>query len=375
MNFEALLNKVIELKASDLFITAGKPLCAKVNGRMINLTEEILTPERSESIVLGVMNPTQQSEFLLRKESNFAIQTNNEDRFRVSAFFERFNIGAVLRRIKGEIPKLETLGVPEQLANFAMLKRGLIIMAGATGAGKSSTLAAMISHRNHNADGHIITIEDPIEFIHKHGRSIITQREVGLDTESFGIALKNTLRQAPDVILIGEIRSSDTMEYALQFAETGHLCLATLHASNASQALERIISFFPAIKHKQIWLELSLNLKVVIAQELLPAIDGKSSVPAVEILLNTPVIQSCIKRGEVDILKEYMVKGRDLGMQTFDQSLFDLFVAKKISMEEALKFADSESELRLMIRLASKSHTDTGSLDGVGLQDDDTGGQ
>lgn len=375
MNFEALLNKVIELKASDLFITAGKPLCAKVNGRMINLTEEILTPERSKSIVLGVMNPTQQSEFLLRKESNFAIQTNNEDRFRVSAFFERFNIGAVLRRIKGEIPKLETLGVPEQLANFAMLKRGLIIMAGATGAGKSSTLAAMISHRNHNADGHIITIEDPIEFIHKHGRSIITQREVGLDTESFGIALKNTLRQAPDVILIGEIRSSDTMEYALQFAETGHLCLATLHASNASQALERIISFFPAIKHKQIWLELSLNLKVVIAQELLPAIDGKSSVPAVEILLNTPVIQSCIKRGEVDILKEYMVKGRDLGMQTFDQSLFDLFVAKKISMEEALKFADSESELRLMIRLASKSHTDTGSLDGVGLQDDDTGGQ
>jgi twitching motility protein PilU len=369
MGFEAVLAKVEELKGSDLFIIANKPLCVKVEGSFINLTEEILTVEKAKSLVLGLMTPAQHNEFVLKKELNFAIQTANEERFRVSAFFERFNVGAVLRRIRADVPFLTDLGLPDKVAEFAMIKRGMVLMVGATGAGKSSTLAAMIRHRNHNSSGHIITVEDPIEFTHKHDKSIITQREVGLDTDSFGIALKNTLRQAPDVILIGEIRSSDTMEYALQFAETGHLCLATLHASNANQALERIISFFPAIKHKQIWLELSLNLKAVVAQQLLPRADGKGSVPAVEILINTPIVQSIIKKGEVDTLKEYMAKGQDVGMQTFDQSLFDLYKSKKVTAEEALKYADSENELRLMIRLDNKSHTDTGSLDGVGLKE------
>ena len=369
MGFEAVLAKAEEMKASDLFIIANKPLVVKIEGEFVNLTEEILTAEKTKSLILGLMTKEQQSEFLAKKELNFAVETPNQERFRISAFFERFNVGAVLRRIRADVPDLKSLNLPKQLGDFAMIKRGLVLMVGATGSGKSSTLAAMIKHRNSIASGHIITVEDPIEFSHKHDKCIITQREVGIDTDSFGIALKNTLRQAPDVILIGEIRSSDTMDYALQFAETGHLCLATLHASNANQALERIISFFPAMKHKQIWLELSLNLKVVIAQQLLPRADGKGSVPAVEILTNTPATQGCIKRGEVDTLKEYMSRERDLGMQTFDQSLFDLYKSKQVTEEEVLKYADSENELRLMIRLDNKSHTDTGSLDVIGLQE------
>lgn len=369
MNFDAILNKVSELQASDLFITAGKPLCVKVNGEIRNLDEDILTPEKAKNLVLSLMSTKEQAEFLVKKEYNFAIHTPSAGRFRVSAFLERFHVGAVLRRIRADIPELSDLEVPQILGAFCMMTRGLILVVGATGVGKSSTLAAMIGHRNHNTSGHIVTIEDPIEFIHEHDKCIVTQREVGVDTDSYGIALKNTLRQAPDVILIGEIRSSDTMEYALQFAETGHLCLATLHANNANQALDRIINFFPAIKHQQIWLELSLNLKVIIGQQLIPRIDKEGRVPAIEILINTPIIQSCIKKGEVDLLKEYMAKGQNFGMQTFDQALFLLYKNKKISLENAVKFADQESELRLMVRLDNGTNSDMGSLTDVGLQE------
>lgn len=369
MNFDALLKKVVDLQASDLFITSGKPLCVKVNGTIQNLTADILTPEKAKSIVMSLMSTKQQDEFLVRKELNFAIQTTQAGRFRVSAYYERFNVGAVLRRIKGAIPLLEELDLPPIVSQFAMLKRGLVLLVGATGVGKSSTLAAMVGYRNHNSNGHIVTIEDPIEFLHEHDNCIVTQREVGIDTDNYGVALKNALRQAPDVILIGEIRSSETMEYAIQFAETGHLCLATLHANNANQALDRIINFFPSIKHAQVWLELSLNLKAIVAQQLVPRLEGDGRIAAVEILINTPVIQSCIKKGEIDILKEYMTKGQNVGMQTFDQALFELYKNKKISLENALHYADSESELRLMVRLDSGT-TDEGSLTGVGLQDE-----
>lgn len=368
MNFDSLLTKVAELKASDLFIAAGKPLCAKVHGEIVNLTQEILTEEKAKAMVLGMMNAQLQAEFLEKKEANFAIQVANVGRFRVSAFFEKFNVGAVLRMISVEIPTLETLGLPPIIGEFAMQKRGLVLLIGATGVGKSSTMAAMINYRSTKSPGHIVTIEDPIEFIHKHDKSIITQREVGVDTTSYGTALKNTLRQAPDVIVIGEIRSSETMEYAIQFSETGHLCLATLHANNANQALDRIINFFPAVKQQQIWLEMSLNLKAVVGQQLLPRINGKGRVAALEILINTPVIQACIKRGEIDILKEYMAKGNTVGMQTFDQALFQLYKDQKISFEDAIKFADSESEVRLKARLDSGESKSTGSLKDVGLK-------
>jgi len=370
MSFDDYLLKMVELKGSDLFITVGKPPCVKANGVFIDLETEPLTPDKCKALVMGLMDAKQQSEFLDRKEYNFAISTKATGRFRVSAFIERFNVGAVLRSILTKIPLLQDLELPAILGELAMIKRGLIIVAGATGVGKSTTMAAMIGYRNHNSVGHIVTIEDPIEFIHQHDKCIITQREVGVDTESYGLALKNTLRQAPDVILIGEVRSSDTMEYAIQFAETGHLCVATLHANNANQALDRIMSFFPAIKHAQIWLELSLNLKAVVGQQLLPRLDGKSRVPAIEVLLNTPIIQQCIKKGDVEALKEYMVKGRSVGMQTFDQALFDLYKAKKISYEDALKHADSENELRLMIKLDGGKNLDTGSLTGIGLKKD-----
>lgn len=369
MNFDVLLKKVVELQASDLFITAGKPLCVKVNGTIKSITNEILTPEKAKDIILSLMSEKQQEEFIHKKELNFAVQTPQSGRFRVSAYFERFNVGAVLRRIKGEIPKLDELRLPQIVNQFAMLKRGLVLLVGATGVGKSSTLAAMVGYRNHNSTGHIITIEDPIEFIHEHDQCIVTQREVGVDTDSYGVALKNTLRQAPDVILIGEIRSSDTMEYAIQFAETGHLCLATLHANNANQALDRIMSFFPSIKHAQVLLELSLNLKAIVAQQLVPCLDDERRIAAVEIMVNTPVIQSCIKKGEIDQIKEYMAKGQTVGMQTFDQSLFELYKNKKISVENALRYADSESDMRLKIRLESGEAADTGSLNGVGLQE------
>lgn len=369
MNFDALLEQMVKDNASDLFITSGKPPCIKINGVLSALNEPILSPETARAMVFSLMDERQQREFIEHKECNFAIQTQYAGRFRVSAFFEKFNVGAILRRISADIPVLKDLELPKIIADITMLKRGLIIVSGATGVGKSTTLAAMIGHRNHNSTGHIVTVEDPIEFMHAHDKCIVTQREVGIDTVSYGVALKNALRQAPDVILIGEIRSSDTMEYAIQFAETGHLCLATLHANNANQTLDRIISFFPSTKHAQIWLELSLNLRGIISQQLIPAIDGKSRIAAMEILINTPIIQSCIKKGDVNAIKAYMAKGENDGMQTFDRALYELYKANKITYEEALKYTDSENEFRLMVKFDKGTNKDIGSLEGIGLKE------
>lgn len=351
MSLAIWLNQVVEKKASDLFITVGVPPMMKIDGKLVTLSGENLTEAQTKEIVFGMLNNEQQAQFSKTKEFNFAIQQENLGRFRVSAFQQRSVYGAVLRRIENTIPTLTQLGMPETLNNFALIQRGLVLVVGATGAGKSSTLAAMIGNRNKNTKGHIISIEDPIEFVHNHEGCIITQREVGIDTDSFEVALKNTLRQAPDVILIGEIRSLETMNYAISFAETGHLCLATLHANNAHQALDRIASFFPHEMLKQLWMDLSLNLKAIIAQQLIPIKDSEGRVPAVEILINTPIIAEHMRKGEINELKEFMIKSGELGMQTFDQSLFKLYTDGKISYESALQYADSENEIRLMIKL------------------------
>jgi len=352
MNLEACLNSLVEQKGSDLFITVGVPPMIKVNGKIAPLGDEKLSEEQTKNIVFAMLSPEQQAQFSKTKELNFAIFRNNLGRFRVSAFQQRSVFGAVFRRIETIIPTLEELNIPKTLEEFALVQRGLVLLVGATGSGKSSTLAAMIGYRNQNTKGHIISIEDPIEFVHEHKQCIVTQREVGIDTDSFEIALKNTLRQAPDVILIGEIRSQDTMNYAITFSETGHLCLATLHANNANQALDRIASFFPPTMHSQLWMDLSLNLKAIVAQQLIPLKMGEGRVPAVEILINTPVISEHIRKGEVDVLKDFMAKSNELGLQTFDQSLFKLYSENKISYESALKYADSENEIRLMIKLS-----------------------
>jgi len=299
------------------------------------------------------MNKEQQDAFKRDHECNFAINTRGLGRFRVSAFYQRNLIGMVLRRIEVNIPKVAELGLPPILEQLAMTKRGLIIFVGATGTGKSTSLAAMIGHRNENSSGHIISIEDPIEYIHQHRGCIITQREVGMDTDSFEVALKNTLRQAPDVIMIGEVRQRETMEQAVTFAETGHLCLCTLHANNANQALDRIIHFFPSDRHDQIWMDLSLNLKAIIAQQLIPTMDGQGRRAAVEVLINTPLMADHIRKGEVHLLKELMTKSTELGMQTFDQGLYRLYAAGEISYDAALTHADSANDLRLMIKLGA----------------------
>jgi twitching motility protein PilU len=362
-----LLNKMVELKGSDLFITVGIPACIKSDGTISNLNDHVFTTEETKEIIFSLMDPLQQQELLKTKEYNFALQTET-GRFRINVFYQRNNIGAVLRRIETKIPELKELQVPDILAELIMNHRGLIILVGATGSGKSSTLAAMVGHRNQNSYGHIITIEDPIEFIHHHAKSIITQREVGIDTESFDLALKNTLRQAPDVILIGEIRTQDTMNYAINFSETGHLCLATLHANNANQALDRIINFFPHEKRHQLLMDLSLNLRSIIAQQLIPIAAGKGRIPAVEILINTPAISENIKKGDISGIKEHISKGNTIGMQTFDQALFTLYKNKKITYEEALRHADSENELRLIIKLSTGQNNLGSELDHIKLQ-------
>ncbi|MES2663872.1 MAG: PilT/PilU family type 4a pilus ATPase, partial [Pseudomonadota bacterium] len=311
---------------------------------------------------LGVMNDYQKKEFLETKECNFALSVRGTGRFRVSAFYQRNLMGMVLRRIETHIPTLEELGLPLTLKDIVMAKRGIVFFVGATGTGKSSSLAALIGYRNMNSHGHIISIEDPIEYLHRHQGCIITQREVGVDTDSYEIALRNTLRQAPDVIVIGEIRSRETMEYSLMFAETGHLVLATLHANNADQALERIINLFPAERRDQIWMELSLNLRAIVAQQLIPLPDRKSRIPAVEILRNTPLIADLIRKQEVHLLKELMSRSRENGMQTFDQALYDLYKDNKITYEDAIAHADSANDLRLLIKIgprgAAKSTVD-----------------
>jgi twitching motility protein PilU len=354
-------------KASDLFITAGVPPSMKVHGRIGPITQNALTPQQSRDMVLNVMTPAQREEFEKTHECQFAISASGIGRFRVSCFYQRNCVGMVLRRIESKIPTIEELTLPPVIKQLAMTKRGIIIFVGATGTGKSTSLAAMIGYRNQNSTGHIITIEDPIEFVHKHEGCIVTQREVGIDTDSWDAALKNTLRQAPDVIMIGEVRTREGMDHAIAFAETGHLVLCTLHANNANQAMDRIINFFPEDRRGQLLMDLSLNLKGVVAQQLIPTPDGKSRRVAMEILLGTPLVQDYIRDGEVHKLKEVMKESTNLGMKTFDQALFELYQAGEISYEDALRYADSANEVRLRIKLAQGGDARTLSqgLDGV----------
>jgi twitching motility protein PilU len=351
---QGLLRKMVDKNGSDLFITAGFPPAIKVDGEVHRAAEQVLTADQSALIVRSIMNDRQAREFDGTKECNFAINPQGIGRFRVSAFVQQGQVGAVLRRIITKIPTLDELDLPPIIKEVAMTKRGLVIVVGATGSGKSTTLAAMVNHRNMNSRGHIVTVEDPVEYVHPHGRCVITQREVGVDTESWHNALKNTLRQAPDVILIGEIRDRETMEYGIQFAETGHLCLATLHANSANQALDRIINFFPEEKRSQLLMDLSLNVRALISQRLLPRERGEGRIAAMEIMLHSPLIADLIFKGEVARIKEIMAKSTRLGMQTFDQDLFALYERGVISYEEAMRNADSKNELRLRIKLESK---------------------
>ncbi|MDH3989207.1 MAG: PilT/PilU family type 4a pilus ATPase, partial [Gammaproteobacteria bacterium] len=349
-----LLKKMVEKEGSDLFITTGFPPAIKVDGTIHKATDSALSADQSAMMVRSIMNDKQVKEFDATKECNFAIAPQGIGRFRVSAFIQQGMVGAVLRTITTEIPTLEGLDLPPILKDVVMNKRGLCIIVGGTGSGKSTTLAAMIGHRNKNSRGHIVTIEDPVEYVHPHVGCVITQREVGVDTESWHAALKNTLRQAPDVILIGEIRDRETMEYGIQFAETGHLCLATLHANSANQALDRIINFFPEERRQQLLMDVSLNTKAFISQRLVPRETGIGRVAAMEIMLNSPLIADLIFKGEVGQIKEIMAKSTRLGMQTFDQALFTLYEDGMISYEEAMRNADSKNELRLRIKLESK---------------------
>ncbi|UMR32733.1 PilT/PilU family type 4a pilus ATPase [Massilia sp. MB5] len=350
-----LLRLMVSKKGSDLFITAGFPPAIKIDGKLTPVSNQVLTPAHTADLARSIMNDKQTASFEQTKEANFAISPGDLGRFRVSAFVQMSSVGMVLRTINSAIPKLEDLGLPEVLKEVIMAKRGLVIMVGATGSGKSTTLAAMVGYRNENSHGHIITIEDPVEFVHPHKNCIITQREVGVDTEDWEVALKNTLRQAPDVIQIGEIRDRQTMDHAIAFAETGHLCLATLHANSANQALDRIINFFPEERRQQLLMDLSLNLKGMISQRLIPLKEAKGRAVAIEIMLNSPLISDLIFKGQVHEIKELMKKSRELGMQTFDQSLFDLHEADKISYEDALRNADSVNDLRLTIKLEGKA--------------------
>ncbi|MDC8759768.1 PilT/PilU family type 4a pilus ATPase [Janthinobacterium fluminis] len=350
-----LLRLMVGKHGSDLFITAGFPPAIKIDGKLTPVSTQVLTAAHTSDLARAIMNDKQTASFELSKEANFAISPGDLGRFRVSAFVQMSCVGMVLRTITTAIPKLEELGLPPVLQEVVMSKRGLVIMVGATGSGKSTTLAAMVGYRNENSYGHIITIEDPVEYVHPHKNCIVTQREVGVDTNDWETALKNTLRQAPDVIQIGEIRDRETMDHAIAFAETGHLCLATLHANSANQALDRIINFFPEERRQQLLMDLSLNLKGMISQRLIPLKESKGRCVAIEILLNSPLISDLIFKGQVHEIKELMKKSRELGMQTFDQSLFDLFEDDKITYEDALRNADSVNDLRLSIKLQGKA--------------------
>lgn len=346
-----LLRLMLTKKASDLFITAGFPPALKIDGRMTPVSQQSLSAQHTEMLAKAIMNEKQTAEFEATRECNFAIHPAGIGRFRVNAFVQQQRVGIVLRTITTKIPEFDDLGLPQVLREVVMSKRGLVIFVGGTGSGKSTSMAALIGHRNKNSHGHIITIEDPVEFVHEHINCVITQREVGVDTESWEAALKNTLRQAPDVILIGEIRDRETMEHAIAFAETGHLCMGTLHANSANQALDRIINFFPEERRSQLLMDLSLNLRALVAQRLIPAKGGNGRVAAIEVLLNSPLIADLIFKGSVHEIKEIMKKSSEMGMQTFDTALFELYEAGKISYEDALRNADSMNELRLQIKL------------------------
>ena len=361
MGFKDLLRIMIQKEGSDLFLTTGAPPSIKVFGKLTPMSSQPLPAGAVKQIAYQIMSPEQIQQFEKSPEMNLAISDPEIGRFRVNIFQQRGQIAIVARNIKTDIPSWESLGLPEILTKLIMLKRGLILFVGGTGSGKSTSLASLIDHRNTNSDGHIITIEDPVEFVHEHKKSIVNQREVGVDTNSYEEALQNTLRQAPDVILIGEIRSRETMEHALAFAETGHLCLSTLHANNANQALDRIINFFPEERHRQLFMDLSLNLQAFVSQRLIPTVDGKRAA-AIEILLGTPRVCDLIKQGKVDEIKEVMQKSENQGMKTFDSALYDLYKAGRITLEEALKNADSKNNLRLKVQL---SEGKTGDDDGV----------
>lgn len=367
MQLDDFLEKMVNMRASDMFVTAGMPVAAKINGEMTPIDEVPLTDATSLKLVLSAMSDKQQQEFMTSKECNFAI-ANDVGRFRVSAFWQRDCAGMVIRRIVTKIPNVDDLGLPPIMKEVIMSKRGLVLFVGGTGTGKSTSLAALLGYRNKNSKGHILTIEDPIEFVHEHQKSLITQREVGIDTESFEAALKSSLRQAPDVILIGEIRSQDTMEYALSFAETGHLCIATLHANNANQAIDRILHLVPMELHEKLKFDLSLNLRGIVAQQLVPTADGHGRVAAIEVLLNSPLVADLIARGDFGEIKAVMTKSRELGMQTFDQALYDLYQAGRISYADALHHADSPNDLRLMIKLRSGDTKGAGFLSGVTVE-------
>ncbi len=370
-----LLRMLVQKDGSDLFITVGAAPSMKIDGKMTALSNQVLSPQHTQMLVRSIMNDKQLGEFEKQQEVNFAISLPGVSRFRVNAFTQRGSMGMVLRVIQSEIPKFEELHLPSVLKDIAMTKRGLVIFVGATGSGKSTSLASMIGYRNENSFGHIITIEDPIEFVHQHKNCIVTQREVGVDTDNYDIALKNTLRQAPDVILIGEVRDRETMDYAIAFAETGHLCLTTLHANSTNQALDRIINFFPEERRPQLLMDLSLNLKSVISQRLVPLRGGEGRVPAVEIFLNTPLMQDLIFKGNIHEMKELMSKSNEYGMITFDQALFELYESGMITYEDALRNADSINDLRLKIKLQGKDAQTTDlmqEVEGLKMQEDET---
>jgi twitching motility protein PilU len=369
-----LLKLMIEKKGSDLFITVDFPPAMKIQGKMTPVSKTALTPENCKAMVYAVMNDRQLKEYEATKECNFAVAPRGIGRFRANAFIQQGFCGLVMRVIETEVPNIDKLGLPEVLKETVMVKNGLVIMVGGTGSGKSTSLAAMIDYRNQNSYGHIITIEDPIEYVHPHKNCLIMQREVGVDTDDWEIALKNTLRQAPDVILLGEIRDKDTMEFGIAFAETGHLAMATLHANSSNQALDRIINFFPEERKQQLLMDLSLNLKGIISQRLVKTPDGKGRRAAIEILLNSPLMADLILKGEVHEIKSLMAKSEEMGMKTFDQALFDLQQADEISLEEALRNADSVNEVRLRIKLEGKDAKDSdkmAGLDHLSLTEDD----
>jgi twitching motility protein PilU len=377
MDIFPLLTSMVEKGASDLFITAGVPPSIKLNGKVVPISNTPLSPEATREAVLSIMNEDQRKEFVKTKELNFAVSARGVGRFRASAFYQRNLTGIVIRRIETLIPQIDDLGLPDIVKDLSMTKRGLVVFVGATGTGKSTSLASMIGHRNQNSHGHIISVEDPIEFIHQHDGCIVTQREVGIDTESFEVALKNMLRQAPDVIMIGEIRTREAMEQAITFSETGHLCLCTLHANNANQALDRILHFFPAERHPQLWMDLSLNLRGMIAQQLVPTPDGKSRRAVVEVLLNTPLAADLIRKGDVRKLKDLMKRSSEQGMQTFDQALYTLYTRGEITYEDAIAHADSANDLRLMIKLERDDNAEVleKSTQGLTLEVNDDAGK
>ncbi len=361
-----LLRLMSQKNGSDLFITANFPPAIKIDGKVTPVSNQVLTPQHTAELARSIMNDRQAADFESSHECNFAISPSGIGRFRVNALMQQGRVAVVCRTINMSIPTLDELGLPTVLKDIAMTKRGLVIFVGGTGTGKTTSLAALVDHRNKNSFGHIITVEDPIEFVHDHKNCIVTQREVGVDTDSWEAALKNTLRQAPDVILMGEIRDRDTMDYAVAFAETGHLCLATLHANSTNQAIDRIINFFPEERRHQLLMDLSLNLRAMVSQRLLPKKDGKGRVAAIEIMLNSPLISDLIFKGEVHEIKEIMKKSRELGMQTFDQALFDLYEAGRITYEDALRNADSINDLRLQIKLHGKESKDRDLNSGIG---------